>query len=162
MSEIDAVREIVELKERYVRAVDAKRWSELEACLVPRFVFEGQLAVTGAGAFAATVMARLADAVTMHTLGKPEIDVESATDARGVWPFADVIDERRHGTGLHRVGHGLYKERYVCQDDHWLIASMRIERDRIECAAYVRGEVVRRQTCRSEAEVVAWLRREQG
>jgi hypothetical protein len=159
---MDDTPRILELKRRYVHLVDAKRWSELDRCLAPDFAFAGQFAMRGASEFVHRVKTDLAGAVTVHELGTPVIRIDSPDSGQGRWPFSDLIDERQEGTGILRRGRGVYHERYVRFDHRWLIAAMRITRERVECEVHSDGAVVRSQTCVAQQEVVDWLRRERG
>lgn len=143
-----------------MRLVDAKEWSSLAACLTGDFEFDGQFVVRGAEAFIDRVKADLSEAGTAHTLGTPQIEVETGDAARAVWPFSDVIDQRQDGAGIYRHGSGQYHERYAKRGGHWLISAMRITRERVECEVYLGGALVRGQTCRSQEELVEWLRSE--
>ena len=145
---------ISRLKATYVRLVDEKSWSSLERLLADDFAFNG---THDGHEFVDLTRRSLADASTVHQLGVGELEVESPTTATGVWPFADIIDQRRDGLGAYRRGFGHYHETYVKASSGWRIAAMRIIRLRVECTVIVSGGEVRNRTCLSQEEVVAWL-----
>ncbi len=140
-----------------MRLVDEKAWSRLEALFSDGFVFNGIWSSRGGHEFVQRTSRSLAEAGTIHRLGDPRIEVTSPTAANGVWPFDDVIDERKQGLGLYRRGSGHYHERYVKTDGAWRISAMRITRERVECIVFLAGGETRRQTCTSQEELVAWL-----
>lgn len=148
---------ITRLKTKYVRLVDEKEWSQLEGLFTGDFAFDGVETTTGAREFVRLLRLRLADASTTHALHMPEIEIWSPDRALGIWPFSDVIDQRRDGVGVYRRGFGHYHEVYRKVNDQWLIATMRITRVRVECAFFTRDSGVRRQVCLSQTEVVSWL-----
>jgi hypothetical protein len=62
----------------------------------------------------------------------PEIELTSATTARGVWAMEDLIwwpEESRRKT-LHGFGH--YHETYEKIDGHWLIKTLRLTRLKVD------------------------------
>ena len=58
----------------------------------------------------------------MHT---PEIELTSATTARGIWALQDVV---RFGPGVTLVGYGHYHETYEKRDGAWRIKSLHLTR----------------------------------
>jgi hypothetical protein len=157
---VDDTNAIVELKKRYVRLVDGKEWSSLATCLSDDFEFDGQFLVRGAEAFVDRIKADLSRARTVHSLGTPVIEISGGDRARAVWPFSDVIDQRREGSGIYRSGAGHYHERYAQRGGHWMITAMRITRERVDCEVYRAGELIRADTCLSQDELVEWLNKE--
>jgi hypothetical protein len=57
----------------------------------------------------------------------PEIELVSATEARGVWAMNDWVDQ----PAFTLDGWGHYHERYVLEDGAWRIADERISRLRV-------------------------------
>jgi hypothetical protein len=154
------IRLITRLKMSYARLVDEKQWAKLAACFTDDFEFDGQWSINGAEAFVERTRSQLHTASTRHSLGIPEIEVTSAGTATAVWPFSDVIDQRHHGTGIHRSGSGQYHERYCKVDGRWRIAAMRIIREQVRCAVFVDGVAVRGETVHTQEQLREWLQRE--
>ncbi|MEA2681948.1 MAG: hypothetical protein QOK05_276 [Chloroflexota bacterium] len=157
LSELTAVRLVSRLKAQYVRLVDLKRWAELEQLFVADFVFQGNESGRGAAAFIKLVSGQLTDANTVHALHMPEVDIRSPGTASAVWPFEDVIDQRRDGIGLLRRGYGHYHDDYLKVDGRWRIKAMRITRLRVECHAFRPDGDERRRVCFSNEELATWL-----
>src|SRR5579872_4932101 len=151
------VQLIHRLKAAYLRLVDEKAWSRLDELFTDDFVFSGIWSSRGGHEFVQRTSRSLAEAITIHRLGDPRIDLTSPAAAAGVWPFDDVIDERKQGLGLYRRGSGHYHERYVKADGTWKISAMRITRERVECTVFLAGGETRRQICTSQEELLAWL-----
>jgi hypothetical protein len=55
----------------------------------------------------------------------PEIELTSATTARGVWALEDVV---RFGPGVNLRGYGHYQETYEKIDGQWRIKSSKLTR----------------------------------
>ena len=58
--------------------------------------------------------------VPLHQVPAPEIQLPSATSARGVWALEDVV---RFGPGVNLRGYGHYTETYQEIDGQWRIPS---------------------------------------
>ena len=168
MSTVPGIQQLADIqmisivKARYVRFVDSRQWDSLASLLVHDFVFEGNRSRRGGPEFVRHVAEQLADASTVHQLHVPEIEVPSASAARAVWPFADLIDQRTDGVGLVRRGFGHYHETYVRREGTWRIATMRITRVRVECETHKPGASVTSHVCLSQEELVAWLAEARG
>ncbi len=71
--------------------------------------------------------------VTVHHAHMPEVEVLSATEARGIWPMSDVVRHYVDGTLVLRLeGSGHYWETYECIDGIWMIKSSRLTRLRVD------------------------------
>ncbi|ETB51658.1 bile-acid 7-alpha dehydratase, partial [Mycobacterium avium subsp. paratuberculosis 10-8425] len=62
---------------------------------------------------------------TAHQVHNPEIELTSATTARGTWALQDVV---RFGPGITLVGYGHYHETYENIDGQWFIKSSKLTR----------------------------------
>src|SRR6478672_8429973 len=62
---------------------------------------------------------------TAHQVHTPEIEVTSATTARGIWALQDVV---RFGPGVTLVGYGHYHETYEKTDGQWRIKTSKLTR----------------------------------
>jgi hypothetical protein len=126
-------RALEQLKARYCRTLDLKDWAAFRDVFTDDFVSDtsgaGGGVIEGADAFVAFVSKTLAKAVTVHQVQQPEIELESATTASGVWAMSDVI---RFVPGLTMHGFGHYVETYERADGVWRIASSRLTRLREE------------------------------
>ena len=70
-------------------------------------------------------MESLRNQATVHQVHAPEIDITSATTARGVWALEDVV---RFGPGVNLRGYGHYHETYEKLDGQWRIKSSKLTR----------------------------------
>ncbi|HEV7680363.1 MAG TPA: nuclear transport factor 2 family protein [Candidatus Dormibacteraeota bacterium] len=121
---------IEELKARYFRFVDTKRWDDLALC----FTEDASLAAggndaRGREAIIALVRRFLDDGRSVHQGHMPEITFDSDDSASGVWAMFDLVE--RPGEGV-RAGFGHYHETYVRDGEQWRIATLRLERLRVD------------------------------
>src|SRR3984957_51949 len=126
-----AIESIKQLKARYCRYLDTKDWAAWRTIFTDDFVSDtaeaGGKLIVGADDFVAFTrkgIGRPAQA-TAHQVHAPEIELTSATTARGVWALQDVV---RFGPGLGLVGYGHYHETYENTDGQWLIKSSKLTR----------------------------------
>ena len=119
------IHAIERLKYRYLRCLDQKLWDDLEACFTP-----DATASYGGGAYELdgrdAIMEFLRTAMgstgmlTSHKCHHPEIDLDGAREATGVWALEDVVVHQ--DLGLTIQGAAFYVDRYVKDDDgRWLI-----------------------------------------
>jgi hypothetical protein len=130
LAEIEAIKQ---LKARYCRLLDTKDWTGWRALFTDDFRSDtspsGGNVIVGADEFVAFTRRSLRDQPTVHQVHSPEIELTSATTARGVWALEDVV---RFGPGLNLRGYGHYHETYVKVDGRWLIAGSTLTRLRVE------------------------------
>jgi hypothetical protein len=126
-----AIESIKQLKARYCRYLDSKDWAAWRSIFADDFVSDtaeaGGKLIIGADDFVAFTrnnIGRPAQA-TAHQVHAPEIELTSATTARGVWALQDVV---RFGHGVTLVGYGHYHETYENIDGKWLIKSSKLTR----------------------------------
>jgi hypothetical protein len=143
LARLTATQAIMALKARYFRAMDTKDWAALRAVftddLVADFrdatpVHQPEMLIHGADPYLAMLAPMLESVVTVHHGHMPEIDVESVTQARGVWAMEDLLWPRA-GSALPFAslrGWGHYHERYRCTGGVWQIAEIRLTRLRVE------------------------------
>lgn len=123
---------IKRLKYRYCRCIDTANMAELRelftedagVCYVGgsyRFEVRGRDAILGA-----LEQAFHADAIALHHVNHPEIDVISPNEARGVWYLKDWFCDLKHK--IITDGSALYRDTYVKQDGRWLIKFASYER----------------------------------
>ncbi|MES2490667.1 MAG: nuclear transport factor 2 family protein [Pseudomonadota bacterium] len=134
MNDIEALKDIEaikQLKARYCRFLDAKDWAAWRGIFTDDFVSDttgaGGKLVVGADAFVAMVIKFLGrpKQVTAHQVHAPEIELTSASTAKGIWALEDFV---RFGFGLNLRGYGHYHETYEKVDGQWLIKSSTLTR----------------------------------
>jgi uncharacterized protein (TIGR02246 family) len=126
-----AIEQIRQLKARYFRLMDTKQFEAMRALFArdARLVDEeSNTTWTGRDAIVDGLARVLAAPVrTVHQGHMPEIELLSATEARGVWAMNDWVD----APAFTLEGWGHYHERYVVEDGAWRIADERISRLRV-------------------------------
>jgi hypothetical protein len=129
----DELRAIEQLKAAYCRTLDTKDWSAFRGLFASDFVSDtsesGGGVIEGADRFVAFVRSALANAVTVHQVQQPELELTSATSASGVWAMQDVV---RFAPGVTMHGFGHYHESYAKLDGQWRIKTSTLTRLREE------------------------------
>lgn len=124
--EIEAIKQ---LKARYCRLLDTKDWQAWRALFSDDFLSDtskaGGKVIRGADEFVAFTRKSLRSQATVHQVHAPEIELTSATTARGIWALEDVV---RFGPGVNLRGYGHYTETYEKVDGRWLITSSTLTR----------------------------------
>lgn len=124
--EIEAIKQ---LKARYCRHLDTQDWQAWRSLFTDDFLSDtspaGGKVIQGADDFVAFTRKSLRSQATVHQVHAPEIELTSATTARGVWALEDVV---RFGPGVNLRGYGHYSETYEKVDGQWLIASSTLTR----------------------------------
>ncbi len=125
------IHRIEQLKYRYVRCLDQKRWDELETCFV-----ESATASYGGGAYRfedrAGIMEFLRDAMgstsmlTSHRVTQPEIVLAGDGTATGTWALVDVVLHLEFDINIQ--GAAFYEDRYALVDDEWKITHTQYKR----------------------------------
>lgn len=140
-----AIEEIKQLKARYFRCLDTKSFDELHTVFADESTFDFREAlrdpiagtpaaftehppVSGRAAIVDYIAGALEQAVSVHHGHMPEIELTSASTARGIWPMEDVV---KNGTFSFR-GFGHYRETYVLTEDGWRIATSQLTRLRVD------------------------------
>jgi len=128
--EIEAIKQ---LKACYCRLLDTKDWTAWRELFADDFVSDtspsGGKVIHGADEFVAFTRKSLRDQPTVHQVHAPEIELTSATTARGVWALEDVV---RFGPGLNLRGYGHYHETYAKLDGRWRFTSSTLTRLRVD------------------------------
>jgi len=121
--ELVDVHLVEQLKHRYCRLLDTKRFEELGALFVDDGTASyGGGAITLAGR--ADIVAFLQRAMgservlTSHLVSHPEISVDGDR-ATGSWALQDVVVHEEHGVAIR--GASYYEDRYVRTPDGWRI-----------------------------------------
>jgi hypothetical protein len=121
---LDDIEAIRQLKYRYFRLLDTKRFTELGELLtddVTTSYQSGELSFEGRAAVVAFLEDSLGspDIVTMHNGHHPEIELTSDTTATGVWYLQDRVVAR--AADFEILGTLLYHDEYVKVDGDWKI-----------------------------------------
>jgi hypothetical protein len=130
-TQLMAIEAIKQLKARYCRHLDTKDWAAWRAIFTHDFVSDttdaGGKLIIGADEFVAFTRKSIGrpSQATAHQVHAPEIELTSATAARGVWAVQDVV---RFGPGVTLVGYGHYHETYENVAGQWLIRSSKLTR----------------------------------
>jgi hypothetical protein len=124
-------KEILELRARYFRTVDAKDWNGFRATFTDdcTFDFGDGNVVEGADAFVAVVRDQAETAVTVHRGTLPEITIDGPTTAHGLWQLNDYLEWPAHPqTGERRgvMGYGHEADEYRKVDGEWKISSWKL------------------------------------
>jgi hypothetical protein len=126
--EIEAIKR---LKARYCRLLDTKDWGAWREIFTDDFLSDtskaGGKVISGADEFVEFTRRNLKKPtqVTAHQVHAPEIELISATTARGIWALEDVV---RLAPGLTLRGYGHYHETYEKADGQWRIKSSTLTR----------------------------------
>jgi hypothetical protein len=138
-----AILEIHALKARYFRTMDMKDWAGLEEVFAPDLIadFRGAtsewneaMLIHGAAPYVAQLAPMLQKVCTVHHGHMPEIHIETATEASGVWAMEDKLWTEEGSPLPFRWmhGYGHYHERYVRLADGWRIKEIRLTRLRVD------------------------------
>jgi 3-phenylpropionate/cinnamic acid dioxygenase small subunit len=132
-----AVEEIKQLKARYFRLLDTKRWEEWRDLFLPDATFSTPRMNGGSetlAAFFPTVSEGLADWETAHHGHLPEIRITGPDTAAGTWSLNDYL-VLAHPSGRRSLrGYGQYDETYARTKAGWRIATLRMHYLRLEAA----------------------------
>ena len=141
--QIDPVQRLVDieaikqLKARYFRFLDTKRWEDWGLAFATDVVMEVPevgMVNNGRAEVVQNVSAALEGARTVHHGHMPEIEITGAGTARGTWAMFDYVEwpSNEDGTRVGLTGYGHYVEDYVRDEGEWRIARTRLERLRVD------------------------------
>jgi len=133
----DDIEAIKQLKARYFRLMDQKRWDEWGQVFTADAVMEvpeAGMVNRGRTEIVSTVSAALVGARTVHHGHMPEIEVTGENRARGIWAMSDYVEwpPNDDGARVGITGYGHYLEEYAREDGQWRIARTRLERLRVD------------------------------
>jgi hypothetical protein len=106
---------IKRLKYKYMRCIDTKQWDELAECFTPdataaysggKYAYDGRDAIIG---FLSGAMGR-DEFHSSHQVSQPEIDLTSATTAKGIWSLQDIVVDTQFGITIQ--GAAFYEDEY--------------------------------------------------
>lgn len=117
---LEDIEAIKRLKARYWNSVDAQQWEKLAECLAADFIFDSPHFGRMEGReYVVKVLKRaMKNVTTIHQGHNPEIDILSATAARGRWALNDRVEGPDKSI---LTGWGHYEEEYVKEEDGWKI-----------------------------------------
>ena len=139
LADFEALRD---LKARYCRYADTKRWDDMAALFtddgVLRFydVAGGLINTVAAADVATTIGGRVGEGQPIHHVFSHELELTGAGQATGTWAMEDLIfhDTVAHPDApfatMHGFGH--YRETYRKVDGHWRIATLDLTRLRLD------------------------------
>ncbi|MBL7502273.1 nuclear transport factor 2 family protein [Frankia sp. CNm7] len=130
LCEIEAIKQ---LKARYLRLVDEKKWDEWADVFVPDLdawiedVPDERF--TSREEFIAFIQLAIGAGLTVHHGHMPEIEITGPDTARGTWAMNDYVRFAGPDGMLEIDGCGHYREEYRrCADGRWRISRLRITR----------------------------------
>jgi SnoaL-like protein len=137
LSTLEAIEQIKQVKARYFRFVDHKRWEEWGELFTEDVTAvyynapkdrpnEGlpELRCTGRKNLVEAASRALSKGTSVHHGHMPEIEITSPTTARGIWAMVDYL---RFPTFIYK-GYGHYEEEYVKEASGWKIKSVLLTR----------------------------------
>lgn len=133
MNDLEAIRQV---KARYFRLMDTQQWKEWESCFtadisafyagVPRARPDLPLDVgcEGRTTLVEGISKLMTGAQSIHQGFMPELELTSATTARGIWAMFDFVMLPT----CHFKGWGHYHEDYVKEGGAWKLKKIRLTR----------------------------------
>jgi hypothetical protein len=140
IEKLEAIEDIKNLKARYFRLVDSKQYEALEALFVPDVAVDHSedhpsAVFQNRAEWVALIRSGMAATTSIHHGHSPEIEITSATTARGIWAMQDWIwwpSEAISPIGTRSfAGFGHYHETYLKTAEGWRIASVQLRRIRV-------------------------------
>ena len=131
------IEEIKQLKARYCRLIDQKKWEDLETDFVADAAIEIAGAPGGADdvqkfnsarAFIDGLQQLMGPLVSVHQVHAPEIEILDQETARGTWTIADRLVFPDGNPLKVLQGWGSYHETYRKVSGEWRFESVRLER----------------------------------
>jgi uncharacterized protein (TIGR02246 family) len=119
------IEQIHQLKYRYVRFLDTKRWDDLAELFTPDATASyggGATECAGRDAIMAFLTTSMADEsmLTSHKVHQPEITLTGPDSATGIWALDDVVV--LGALGMTVRGASYYDDRYARVEGTWRIA----------------------------------------
>lgn len=124
MSKLEEIEAIKQLKYRYLRCLDTKKWAELSETFTEdaQAAYDsGKYTYDGRDAIMKFLEESLGDAsiVSRHQGHHPEIEIRDDGTARGTWYLEDYVIFG--GMGAELSGAAFYEDEYVKVDGEWKI-----------------------------------------
>ena len=128
-----AIEEIKQLKARYFRTMDQKRWDEMAQVFTHDSVMDAEGYVNqGRDTIIEFLEQVIGNTKTVHHGHMPEIEITSATTARGTWAMFDYVEFPSEGERQGLKGYGHYTEEYAVEDGAWRIKRLVLTRLRVD------------------------------
>lgn len=128
LADIEAIKQ---LKARYFRFIDTKRWDEFRDLFTAdceHFYISGESStqISTNAEYWPMMETMLTPGVTTHHGHTPEITLLSDTEAEGTWAMHDYVQVDPPSGRVSQKGYGYYFETYrKCDDGKWRISSKR-------------------------------------
>lgn len=126
-----AIEEIRQLKARYFRFVDTKKWDEFASLFTDDLKIDFEESTSKPltkDQFVASAERHFTGAMSVHHGHVPEIEIIDAEHARGIWPMFDLVETPPESSYDSHTGWGHYTEEYRKVDGKWLISRTRLSR----------------------------------
>ncbi len=123
-----AVREIEQLKYRYMRAVDTRDWELLAVTLHPEVTatYGKRLRFDNRDDLVSTLRSTMGpQTITVHRLHQPEIEL-AGDSATGTWLLTDRVIRKKDRVMIQ--GAAFYRDEYRKEADGWVISKTGYER----------------------------------
>jgi len=125
MSNLEEIEAIRQLKYRYFRCLDSKRWEELAQCFTAdatTWYDSGKYTFAGRDAIMKFLREALGshDVISLHHGHHPEIAIKGPTSASGIWYLEDRLYFTKQKMMLW--GAAFYEDDYVKTGGEWKIA----------------------------------------
>jgi 3-phenylpropionate/cinnamic acid dioxygenase small subunit len=130
LADMEAIKQ---LKARYMRCADHKKWDEWAECLTEDVRLETEAGLQeGRENARQTISASLKDGKTIHRVTAPEITFTGENSASAIWAMQDVVEINHDGQRHFFHGYGRYEEEYVRMPSGWRIKRSKLVRERID------------------------------
>jgi hypothetical protein len=131
MSRLDEIEAIKQLKYKYFRCLDSKKWDEMATCFTEDASCaydSGKYSYDGREAIMKFLREALGshDIISLHQGHHPEIDVTGPAAATGIWYLEDRI--LFGGQKMMLWGAAFYRDGYVKIDGEWRIKTTGYDR----------------------------------
>ena len=127
-----AYEAIRQLKARYFRYMDTRRWQDLRGLLSDDFVGDygpsDEEQFAGPDEFIAKLQINFKDATTVHHGHMPEIELDGNDRATAMWAMEEIVQTPEYD--LHAYGH--YADGYRRVDGVWLISNTQVTRLKLD------------------------------
>ncbi len=137
LTTFEEVEQIKQVKARYFRLMDQKRWDEWREVFTEDVtaVYHGvpssrpsddltKLQCNGRTELVGTISGFLSKGISIHHGHMPEIEMTSPTTARGIWAMIDYLRMPQ----FTLKGYGHYEEDYVKENGKWKIKTILLTR----------------------------------
>jgi len=127
LEDLAAIEEIKQLKGRYLRLMDQRKWDEWSEVFTDdvrmRVTISGKEyhSLQGRGVVVSTVRSLNVDNRSIHHGHMPEIRLTSPTTAIGVWALWDTYVD---SLGGRSDNYGYYEDNHVIENGAWKIRSV--------------------------------------